>query len=65
MTTREAFKKLISARAVHNQLGISSAAVRHYRADIKKKEWPSTDLMSELLAKAGYKVKQEKLWEKE
>ena len=63
MTTKEAFDKLISERAIHNKLGIDSMNIRTYRNLIKSQgKYPSLELMIELLEKGGFKVVQEMVW---
>ncbi len=63
-TTKEAFAKLISKRGWYNDLGIGYAAGSSVAKRFKDGEKISTDKLEEILEKAGYKVLQEKLWEK-
>lgn len=63
MTTREAFLKLISQRAIHQELGVESSHIRNYRNMIKDQgKYPSLEKMMELLEKGGYSIKQETQW---
>ncbi len=64
MTTKEAFKEMIFSRSVWKTLGISSARIKYFRNRIKNDLPVETDKMDELLIKAGWKVKQEKMWGK-
>jgi len=63
MTTKEAFAQLVSERGWHKNLGISDSAAwsvkNHFKSGVI-----TIDKMEELLEKAGFRVKQEKLWEK-
>lgn len=63
MTTREAFEQLTKQRGWYKELGIpegtASALKNHYKTGKI-----SLDKMEEILEKAGFKVVQEKLWEK-
>ncbi len=52
--TRAAFSDLISQRAIHKELGLNSPQIRNYRQRIANGDWPSEDLMAQLLDKAGY-----------
>lgn len=61
-TTRQAFEEMILERAIHKKLGISSNAVRSLRHALGSCQPVSSDYMEELLEKAGWVVKQEKLW---
>lgn len=63
MTTREAFEKLISERSVHKKLGIESMQIRTYRNRIKNhNQYPSIELMMELLQKGGFTLLHEMKW---
>jgi hypothetical protein len=64
MNTKEAFKELIFSRSVWKTLGISSERIKYFRNRIKYDKPVESDKMDELLIKAGWKVKQEKQWEK-
>ena len=64
MKTKQAFKKMITTPSIWKVLGIPAARVLYFRNRIKNKLPVETDKMEELLLKAGYKVKQEKLWGK-
>lgn len=63
MTTKEAFKELIDERGAYKTLGIPNSTLRSLRDNFKKGK-VSIEKMEALLEKAGYKVIQEKLWEK-
>lgn len=63
MTTREAFEQLIRQRAWYVDLEISETTATNLKANFKKGKI-SLDKMEEILTRAGFKVKQEKLWEK-
>jgi hypothetical protein len=64
MTTKQAFDKLIFERNVHKKLDMTSSQIRNYRFEIRNKgKYPSTDLMIELLKRAGFKVLREMEWE--
>lgn len=62
MTTKEAFKDLISKRNWYKDLSISSNAAWSLAKRFNDGEYVSTDKMEELLTQAGYIVKQEKSW---
>ena len=55
---------MITTPSIWKVLGIPAARVLYFRNRIKNKLPVETDKMEELLLKAGYKVKQEKLWGK-
>lgn len=61
LTTEEAFNQLIHEKAVWNKLQIPEGTVMALRNRFKNKKI-SLDKMEEILIKAGWKVKQEKLW---
>jgi hypothetical protein len=63
MTTKEAFKDLISKRKWYADLGLSETAAWSLAKRINDGKDVSLDKMEELLEKAGYKVIQEKLWD--
>ncbi|MFA9219670.1 MAG: hypothetical protein ACEQSL_00675 [Sediminibacterium sp.] len=65
MTTREAFKKLITTPAISNVLGIHRGDVGKMKKEMLQTpaKYPTEERMNALLTKAGYKVKQEKMWE--
>ncbi len=63
-STKEAFRELISKRAIHHELDIDSGSVRWYRSKIKEDSWPKESTMEEHLEKAGYSIVQHKLWDK-
>lgn len=63
MTTEEVFEKIISKRGWYHDLGYtysngSSIAKRYKDGKL------SLDKIEEVILKAGYTVKQEKLWQK-
>ena len=63
MTTREAFKHLISERGFYKKVeGLSESNARQIRKNFQEGKI-TIDKMEEILEKAGFKVKQEKLWE--
>ena len=62
MTTREAFKKLLSERGSAARLGRTRGEFGGYRSRAREGKYPSEDLMTALLIKAGYKVVQERKW---
>lgn len=63
MTTNEVFEEIISKRAWYHDLGIEpsngKSIAKRYR-DGKL----TLDKIEEVIKKAGYNVKQEKLWQK-
>ncbi|WP_231424024.1 hypothetical protein [Pedobacter sp. Leaf250] len=63
MTTREAFAQLVERRGWHRELGISDSAAYSAKNHFKTGEI-AIEKMEELLEKAGFKVIQEKKWEK-
>lgn len=63
MTTREAFEQLIRQRAWYKDLEISEPAAGALKDNFKKGKI-TIDKMEEVLVKAGFTVKQEKLWQK-
>lgn len=63
MTTKEAFAQLVSQRGWHNDLGISDNTAWSANKNFKIGKL-SIERMEELLEKAGFTVKQEKLWQK-
>ena len=63
MTTREAFAQLMRQRGWHKDLGISDNTAWSAHNNFKKGAI-SIEKMEEILEKAGFTVKQEKLWEK-
>lgn len=63
-TTKEAFKELVSDREKCEQLGIKNDTRRAYLSYLNSGRKISLDKMEELLEKAGFKVVQEKLWNK-
>ena len=62
MTRIQAFQKMIEQREVHNQLGISSTAVRTLR-NRHKSDGVSATKQKLLLLAYGAKLKQEEVWE--
>lgn len=63
MTTKEAFEQLIHTRAWYKDLGISEPAAGALKNNFAKGK-VTIDKMEEVLLKAGFTVKQEKLWQK-
>lgn len=63
MTTKEAFEQLIARRAWHKDLDITDSSAWSIKNNFKK-GLVTIDKMEEVLMKAGFTVKQEKLWEK-
>jgi hypothetical protein len=63
MTTKEAFEKLISERAWYKDLGFERTTAGAVVSRFKNGTL-SIEKMEDLLLKTGFKVKQEKLWEK-
>lgn len=62
MTTREAFKKLISERNWHTKIeGLKPETGRSLKKSFNDGKI-TIDKMEEVLSKAGYEVVQEKLW---
>jgi hypothetical protein len=61
MTTKEAFENLISQRAWYIHLGIPENTARSYSKRYRDGKLP-TEKIEEILERAGYHVKQEKLW---
>lgn len=64
MTTNQAFENLISGRAWYSSLDIVGSTARSYAKRFRDGNLP-IEKIEEILALAGYRVKQEKLWEKE
>lgn len=63
MTTREAFEQLINKRAWYTDLEITEVTASALKSNFKKDK-VTLDKMEEILTKAGFTVKQEKLWQK-
>lgn len=63
MTTREAFEQLINQRAWYTDLEITEVTASALKSNFKKGK-VTLDKMEEVLEKAGFTVKQEKLWER-
>ena len=63
MTTKEAFAQLVARRGWHKDLGITDSAAYSVKNHFKSGDI-TIGKMEELLEKAGFTVKQEKLWEK-
>ena len=63
MTTREAFEQLIHKRAWYTDLDITEVTASALKSNFKKGK-VTLDKMEEILNKAGFTVKQEKLWER-
>lgn len=61
MTTHEAFKSLVSQRGWYTILNIPDNTARSYAKRFRENKLP-IEKIEEILQKAGYKVKQEKLW---
>lgn len=61
MTTKEAFDNLIIKRGWYTSLGISENTGRSYAKRYREGKLP-IEKVEDILLKAGYKVKQEKLW---
>jgi len=61
MTTKEAFKKLISGRAWYKSFGITEPAASNYANRFRSGKLP-TDKIEQVLLKCGYKVVREKTW---
>lgn len=55
---------MINESGIHHKLEISDSTARTLRKRFNDGTSISLDKMEELLEKAGYSVKQEKLWEK-
>lgn len=62
MTTKEAFEKLIGERGWYTALGLGDSTARSYAKRFRENKLPA-EKIEEILEKAGFKVKQEKLWE--
>lgn len=63
MTTREAFESLISKKGWYIDLEIGDSTGRSYSKRYRDGVL-AIEKIEEILRKAGYTVKQEKLWEK-
>ncbi|MGB4776424.1 MAG: hypothetical protein WBP45_14705 [Daejeonella sp.] len=63
MNTKQAFTELTSERNWYKPLNIHFSTAAGYIIRFKRGEL-STDKIEEILTKAGYIVKQEKLWQK-
>lgn len=63
MTTREAFEQLIARRAWYKDLDITVSSAWSIKNNFKK-GLVTIDKMEEVLMKAGFTVKQDKLWQK-
>lgn len=61
MTTKEAFEKLIGERGWYTALGLGDSTARSYAKRFRDNKLPA-EKIEEILEKAGYQVKQEKLW---
>jgi len=62
MTTKQAFKQMITTPSIWKVLDVPVSRVLYFRNRLKYKKPIETDKMEELLLKAGYKPAQEKLW---
>lgn len=62
MTTKEAFKSLCLNEVKCHQIGMKDTTRRAYISYLNVSRHISLDKMEEWLIKAGYTVKQEKLW---
>lgn len=63
-TTIEIFKKIISKRNAHEELGVTSALVRRYRYKLKNELPVSEESIADILSNAGYTIVQERKWKK-
>lgn len=63
MTTKQAFEELINERAWYANLGLGDSTARSYAKRFRENKLP-IEKIEEILEKAGYQVKQEKLWGK-
>lgn len=65
MTTREAYKNLLSVRGVHKILGLSAGYVRVQRSRVKNNAYPIIDTMEKhLKASGGFKVVVKENWKR-
>lgn len=62
MTTKEAFEQLCLDQKKCESIGLNDSTRKSYLRRLRLKQTLSLDKMEEILIKAGYTVKQEKLW---
>lgn len=62
MKTKEAFKQLCENKPKCDEIEMNDNTRKSYLRYLSINDKLSTDKMEEWLIKAGYKVKQEKLW---
>lgn len=63
MPTKQAFFFLMQERGIFNKLGYHRGTIGRMRHDIEHLDkYPTEETMESLLLKAGWKIKQEKLW---
>jgi hypothetical protein len=62
MKTQEAFEKLCLNQEKCESIGLNDSTRKSYLRRLRLKQTLSLDKMEEILIKAGYEVKQEKLW---
>lgn len=63
--TKEAFINLLERRGIYKILGVTPPTVSSWRRSLNGKDHRglSLDKMEEMLLKAGYRVKSEKVWD--
>lgn len=63
VTIKEAFEVCLEKRGIYKVIGLSKVTVSQYKREIREnKKYPSVELMTKLLKKAGYTMQQEETW---
>lgn len=62
MNTKDAFKQLCQSQEKCESIGLNDSTRKSYLRRLRLEQTLSLDKMEEILIKAGYEVKQEKLW---